>query len=53
MINVIQYLEQNPSLITLLKEKKASLVGVTELELNAIITSFDEEIRLESSGFWY
>ena len=31
MINMIQYLEQNPTLVTLLK-KKASLIGVTELE---------------------
>lgn len=53
MINVIQYLEQNPSLITLLKEKKASLVGVTELELKAIIETFDDEVRLESTGFWF
>lgn len=52
MINMIQYLEQNPSLVTLLKEKKASLIGVTELEQKAILDSFDEDVRLEH-GLWY
>lgn len=52
MINMVQYLEQNPSLVTLLKEKKASLVGVTELEQKAILDSFDEDVRLEN-GLWY
>ncbi|AJK87241.1 MULTISPECIES: competence pheromone ComX [Lysinibacillus] len=52
MINMVQYLEQNPSLVTLLKEKKASLVGVTELEQKAILDSFDEDVRLEY-GLWY
>jgi len=49
MINMVQYLEQNPSLVTLLKEKKASLVGVTELEQKAILDSFDEDVCLEST----
>ncbi|MEA0554820.1 competence pheromone ComX [Lysinibacillus irui] len=48
MINMIQYLEQNPSLVTLLKEKKASLIGVTELEQKAILDSFDEELNVEN-----
>ncbi|AMO33011.1 competence pheromone ComX [Lysinibacillus fusiformis] len=52
MINMVQYLEQNPSLVTLLKEKKASLVGVTELEQKAILDSFDEDVCLEST-IWY
>lgn len=52
MINMIQYLEQNPSLVTLLKEKKASLIGVTDLEQKAILDSFDEDVRLEH-GLWY
>ncbi|MFF6014108.1 competence pheromone ComX [Lysinibacillus fusiformis] len=52
MINMVQYLEQNPSLVTLLKEKKASLVGITELEQKAILDSFDEDVRLEY-GLWY
>lgn len=52
MINMVQYLEQNPSLVTLLKEKKASLIGVTELEQKAILDSFDEDVRLEN-GLWY
>jgi len=53
MINVIQYLEKNPSLLTLLKENKASLVGVTELEQKAIITSFDNEETCLESGLWH
>lgn len=53
MINVIQYLEKNPSLLTLLKEKKASLVGVTELEQKAIITSFDEDETCLENGVWH
>jgi len=52
MINMVQYLEQNPLLVTLLKEKKASLVGVTELEQKAILDSFDEDVCLEST-IWY
>lgn len=48
MINMIQYLEQNPSLVTLLKEKKASLIGVTDLEQKAILDSFDEELNVEN-----
>ena len=52
MINMIQYLEKNPSLLTLLKENKASLVGVTEFEQKAILDSFDEELCLENR-LWY
>lgn len=52
MINMIQYLEQNPTLVTLLKEKKASLIGVTALEQKAIVDSFDEDVCLEN-GIWY
>ncbi|WP_155591519.1 competence pheromone ComX [Lysinibacillus cavernae] len=52
MINVIQYLEQNPSLVTLLKEKKASLIGISALEQKAILDSFDEDVCLENR-VWY
>ncbi|MNH43232.1 hypothetical protein D3C79_1050830 [compost metagenome] len=48
MINMIQYLEQNPTLVTLLKEKKASLIGVTAIEQKAILDSFDEELNFEN-----
>ncbi|MGA3599155.1 competence pheromone ComX [Lysinibacillus agricola] len=48
MMNMIQFLEQNPSLVTLLKEKKASLVGVSELEQKAILESFDEDLCMKS-----
>ncbi|MFB7157403.1 MULTISPECIES: competence pheromone ComX [unclassified Lysinibacillus] len=53
MINMIQYLEQNPSLVTLLKEKKASLFGVTELEQKAILESFDVELLRVDLRLWY
>ena len=53
MINMIQFLEQNPSVVSLLKENKASLVGVTELEQKAIITSFDEDETCLETGFWH
>ena len=49
---MIQYLEQNPTLVTLLKEKKASLIGVTALEQRAILDSFDEDVCLENR-VWY
>lgn len=52
MMSMIQLLEKNPTLVTLLKEKKASLVGVTEQEQKAIIDSFDEELGSEW-GLWY
>ncbi|MDM5249098.1 MULTISPECIES: competence pheromone ComX [unclassified Lysinibacillus] len=52
MMNMIQYLEQNPSLVTLLKEKKASILGVTEIEQKAILDSFDEEYSSEGL-IWY
>lgn len=48
MINMIRFLEQNPTLVTLLKEKKASLVGVTALEQQAILESFEEELCLNN-----
>jgi len=45
---MIQFLEQNPSVVSLLKENKASLVGITEIEQKAILNSFDEEFCSES-----
>ena len=53
MINMIQYLEKNPSLLTLLKENKASLVGVTEIEQKAILESFDEVQWGGDLRLWY
>ncbi|EON72111.1 hypothetical protein H131_14243 [Lysinibacillus sphaericus OT4b.31] len=44
---MIQFLEQNPTLVTLLKEKKASLVGVTALEQQAILESYEEDLCLD------
>ena len=51
MINVIQHLEKNPDLVTLLKEQKASLIGVSAMEQKAILESFNDEIELEG-GVW-
>lgn len=51
MIKVMQFLEKNPSLVALLKEQKASLVGVTALEQKAILESFEEELYL-GNGIW-
>lgn len=48
MINVIQYLEQNPSLVALLKDQKASLVGVSSVEQTAILEAFKGEMNTES-----
>ena len=53
MINMIQYLEKDPSLLTLLKENKASLIGVTELEQKAIIASFDDNETCLETGLWF
>ena len=47
MIKAIQYLEQNPSLVTLLKEQKASLIGVSAIEQQAVLEAFEEELGLE------
>lgn len=51
MINVIQHLEKNPNLVALLKEQKASLIGVSAMEQRAILDSFEEEVRFED-GLW-
>lgn len=52
MIKIIQYLEQNPSVVALIKEQKASLVGVTAIEQQAILESFNGETHVEST-IWY
>ncbi|MNH35748.1 hypothetical protein D3C79_964610 [compost metagenome] len=51
MMNVIQYLEQNPALVTLLKEQKASLIGISTMEQKAILDSFEEDLCVQS-GLW-
>lgn len=48
MINVIQYLEQNPSLVALLKEQRASLIGISSIEQMAILDAFIDELNIES-----
>ncbi|MFJ7737084.1 competence pheromone ComX [Lysinibacillus sp. NPDC097287] len=47
MIKAIQYLEQNPNLVVLLKEQKASLVGFSAIEQQAVLEAFDQELCLE------
>ena len=46
MINVIQYLEENPALVTLMKEQKVALIGVSAIEQQAILDSFEEKVCL-------
>jgi len=46
MINVIQYLEENPALVTLMKEQKVALIGVSAIEQQAILDSFEEVVCL-------
>lgn len=46
MIKIISFLEENPSLLNLLKENKISLIGVTELEQQSIVEAFEEKICL-------
>jgi len=48
MINVIQYLEQNPNLVALLKEQRASLIGISSVEQMAILEAFIDEMNIES-----
>lgn len=53
MINVIQYLEQNPSLVALLKEQRASLIGISSIEQVAIIEAFIDEMQMHiESDIW-
>lgn len=51
MINVIQHLEKNHELVTLIKEQKASLIGISAMEQKAILDSF-EEIGCLENVFW-
>ncbi|MFJ5767405.1 competence pheromone ComX [Lysinibacillus sp. NPDC097279] len=46
MINVIQYLEENPALVPLLKEQKVALIGVSAIEQQAILDSFEDVLCL-------
>lgn len=53
MINVIQYLEQNPSLVALLKEQRASLIGISSIEQVAILEAFIDEMQMPiESDIW-
>ena len=51
MRELIQYLIENPNLIVLLKEKKISLIGVSEVEQQAIIEAFNEPIYIGGNGW--
>ncbi|MFF2176730.1 competence pheromone ComX [Lysinibacillus sp. NPDC058147] len=53
MIKIIQFLQENVSVLELLKEEKVSLVGVTEAETHAILEAFEEEIDVKTiSPYW-
>ncbi|MGE7946165.1 competence pheromone ComX [Lysinibacillus sp. NPDC093688] len=52
MINVIQHLEMNPDIVALLKEQKASLIGVSAMEQKAILASFEEVVSSLEVVFW-
>ena len=51
MIKAIQLLEQNPSLLELLREKKVSLIGVNEIEKQAILEAFNTD-EPKPYGIW-
>lgn len=48
MIKIIRLLEENPSLLVLLKENKLCLIGVTALEQQSILEAFEEDLCLMS-----
>ncbi|MBG9455471.1 competence protein ComX [Lysinibacillus sphaericus] len=51
MIYVIQYLENNPELVSLLKAQKASLVGISSVEQKAILDAFSCDIEWKSEAW--
>jgi competence protein ComX len=48
MIKMVQFLENNPNILELLKEKKVSLLGVTELETKSILESYEKDLSKKS-----
>lgn len=48
MIKTIQFLQENVTILELLKEKKVSLVGVTEAETQALLEAFEEKTCTKS-----
>lgn len=52
MIKMIQFLQENVTILELLKEKKVSLVGVTAAETQALLEAFGEDINLGKSNYW-
>lgn len=51
MIKIVQLLEENPSLVELLRERKISLLGVTDLEQQAVLEAFNTNTS-GGSGYW-
>ncbi|WP_285397313.1 competence pheromone ComX [Lysinibacillus sp. fls2-241-R2A-57] len=51
MMHVIQYLEKNPDLVSLLKAQKVSLIGISSEEQKAILDAFSGVIDLESEAW--
>lgn len=52
MIKIFTFLQENVAILELLKEKRVSLVGVTEEETQAVLEAFGEDIKLEKSNYW-
>lgn len=51
MKKLIQYLLENPQMLTLLKDKKISLVGVSAIEQQAILDVFNQPLKVKTMGW--
>ena len=51
MLKIVQFLQENPYILNLLKENKVSLVGVNTNEQRALIEAFDEE-SIKEKNIW-
>ena len=51
MIKIIEFLQNNPMVLDLLKQEKISLVGVSAIESKAIVEAFEEDLS-PMSAFW-
>ncbi|RUL51312.1 MULTISPECIES: competence pheromone ComX [Lysinibacillus] len=51
MNKIIQFLVENKNILDLLKAGNISLIGVNELETQAILDAFEEDLKQQST-FW-
>jgi UPF0288 family protein (methanogenesis marker protein 3) len=51
MLKTIQYLNSNPEVLELLKEKKVSLVGLNEDEVRSILETYASN-AVEPGVYW-